>query len=72
MPRHEASLFVRRVQGLADRCGAAQGNPFGARRQATRPLRRVLGIVLRSPATDGSETMTWLFGNCRWFDRSLN
>lgn len=41
--------------GLADRCGAAQGNP--SRGAQARPLRRVLGIVFRRPATGGSETM---------------
>lgn len=41
--------------GLADRCGAAQGNP--SRGAQARPLRRVLGIVFSRPATDGSETM---------------
>lgn len=45
----------RLIAGLADRCGAAQGNPYGAR--DARPLRRVLGIVFKRPATDGSETM---------------
>ena len=43
--------------GLADRCGAAQGNP--SRGAQARPLRRILGIVFRRPATDGSETMAW-------------